>query len=57
MFYTVKEVASLLRCSEKYAYKLIGDGIIPAVRLGSKIIVQKEDLDNALQKMKTKKEA
>lgn len=35
MVYTVKEVASMLHTSPNYIYKLINNGCLPALKLGS----------------------
>ncbi|PKE63764.1 helix-turn-helix domain-containing protein [Macrococcoides caseolyticum] len=55
-YLTVKETSELIRCSEKYTYKLIQNGVIPAIKINSKILVDKEQLSNALNEMKIKKE-
>lgn len=45
-FLTVKDVASLLNCSKRTAYRLITTGTIPAINLGQrKTIVRKSDID------------
>lgn len=44
-FYTVKEVAEIMRFSKSYVYELIKDGRLKAVRIGKgKIIVSFKDL-------------
>ncbi len=44
-FYTVKEVAEIMRFSKSYVYELIKDGRLKAVRIGKgKIIVSSKDL-------------
>ena len=35
LVYTVQEVAKLLRSSPNYIYELIGEGYLPAIKLGS----------------------
>lgn len=41
MVYTVREVATILRTSPNYVYKLIEKGYLPAIRLGSVRILKK----------------
>lgn len=41
MIYTVREVATILRTSPNYVYKLIEKGCLPAIRLGSVRILKK----------------
>lgn len=48
MFLTIKETAELLRCKEHHTYKLVRNNEIPSVRLGSKILIPKEQLLNQL---------
>lgn len=44
-FYTVKEVAEIMRFSKSYVYELIKDGRLKSVRIGKgKIIVSSKDL-------------
>lgn len=47
LIYTVKEVATLLRSSPNYIYRLIENGYLPAIKLGS-IKVRKDALENFL---------
>ncbi|UBH15018.1 helix-turn-helix domain-containing protein [Macrococcus armenti] len=55
-FLTVKEVSEIIRSSEKYTYKLIKKGIIPAIKLEGKILVDSESLQETLSKMNIEKE-
>lgn len=48
---TVAEVAKFLRCNEKYVYKLIKAGILPAIELG-RLKVLRSDLFEMLDKYK-----
>lgn len=50
MFMTVKEVARLLRISERHTYKLIKKNVIPHTKIGGKILINKEKLLNTLEK-------
>lgn len=48
MFLTIKEVAKLLRISERHAYNLVSNNDIPNVRIKGKILIPKEQLLNQL---------
>ena len=47
--YTVKEVSILLRTNPAFVYRLIGLGLLPALKLGS-IRVRKDALDAFLRR-------
>jgi excisionase family DNA binding protein len=47
MLYTVKETAGILKCNATYVYKLIGKGLLPALKLGS-MKVRKKALEKFL---------
>ncbi len=48
MVYTVKEVAKILHSSPNYIYKLIENGYLPALKLGS-IKILKSSLEKFLE--------
>ena len=52
-FLTVEEVAKLLRIGKNLAYELVREGVIPSIRLGNRILVPREALARALQRMTT----
>lgn len=54
MFMTVKEVAQLLRISERHTYKLLQKNVIPHTKIGRKILVNKERLLETLEKKEVK---
>ncbi|BGE81981.1 helix-turn-helix domain-containing protein [Staphylococcus petrasii] len=54
MLLTVKETAEFLRISERYAYKLIGNNKIPYIKLGGKILIDKNSLIDYLHKIEIK---
>lgn len=56
MYLTVKEVSKMLRSSERYIYRLVKNGTIPAIRLNNKILINQEKLNEVLRSMKIKKE-
>ncbi|MGI2288273.1 helix-turn-helix domain-containing protein [Staphylococcus cohnii] len=56
MFLTVKETAELLRISERYTYQLIRNNELPHIKLGSKILIDKDSLMKFLHNLE-KKEA
>jgi excisionase family DNA binding protein len=49
MYYTVEEVANVLRVSPPTVRKLIKEGQLKAVRVGVQIRIQKEELDRFLK--------
>lgn len=49
IIYTMKEISKLLHISTGYAYKLVNQGLLPAIKLGS-LKVRKETLLNFLKK-------
>lgn len=42
---TVKEMQTMLRIGRSTAYKLIGDGVIPSVRIGSSYLIVKKNIE------------
>lgn len=48
-FFTVQEVADLLRVSSMTVYRLIKAGDLPAVRIGKSYRVREDDVDAYLQ--------
>lgn len=48
MYYTVKEVAELLRVSKSTVYRLAQQKGVPAIRIGEKILFDKDKLHNWL---------
>lgn len=51
MLLTVSEVAKLLKVNRNFVYKLINNGELEAVKIGS-IKVKREALDNYIERMK-----
>lgn len=47
--YTISETARLLAISRTSAYLLAGQGVIPAVRLGRRLLVPKAALERMLE--------
>lgn len=54
MFLTVKETAELLRISERYTYQLIRNNELPHIKLGSKILIDKDSLMKFLHNLEKK---
>ncbi|MCG1173239.1 helix-turn-helix domain-containing protein [Staphylococcus epidermidis] len=54
MYLTVKETAELIRVSERHAYRLIKQNVIPHTKIGGKILINKERLLNTLEKEEVK---
>lgn len=50
--YTVDQVAALLGVSRASAYKAAGEGEIPAIRIGRRLVVPKVALEQLLQTTK-----
>lgn len=50
--WTVPEAAERLRVSESYVRKRIADGTIPAVRLGSRVLLDPADLRSWVEERK-----
>lgn len=48
LIYTVKEVAKLLHTSPNYIYKLVENGYLPAIKIGS-VKILKTSLEKFLQ--------
>lgn len=48
MLYTVKEVSQIMHTNPTYVYRLIGSGLLPALKLGS-YKVRKITLENFLE--------
>ena len=51
MLYTVTEVAKLLKVNRNFVYKIINDGELEAVKIGS-IKVKREALDRSVERCK-----
>lgn len=46
-FLTVKDVAALLNCSRRSAYRMVSTGVIPSLQLSErKTIIRRSDIDN-----------
>lgn len=50
MLYTVREVSKILKTNTSFVYKLINDGELPAIKLGS-VKVRKEALEHFLKRL------
>jgi excisionase family DNA binding protein len=53
-FFTVAEVAAVLRVSNMTVYRLINAGQLPAVRIGRSFRLRQEDLDHYLSEQLTR---
>ena len=54
MILTVKEAAAFMRISERYTYKLIKENKLPHIKLGKKILIDKNSLIDYLHKIEIK---
>lgn len=50
MLYTVKEVSEILKTNTSFVYKLINEGNLPAIKIGS-IKVRKQTLEAFVARM------
>lgn len=48
--FTVKEVAKMLRLTEKTVYKMIKTGAIPSVKIGGALRITQEAVDQILER-------
>ena len=51
-FLTVPEVAALLRISRNHAYELVAQGALPSIRLGKRIRISRDLLDQWIRHQK-----
>jgi len=54
-FYTIKEVAELLRASEIWVRRRVKEGEIPSYKFGGKRLFKKEELDKWIESKKNNK--
>jgi len=54
-FYTIKEVAELLRASEIWVRRRVKEGEIPSYKIGGKRLFEKEELDKWTESKKNNK--
>ena len=54
-FYTIKEVAELLRASEIWVRRRVKEGEIPSYKIGGKRLFKKEELDKWIESKKSNK--
>jgi len=54
-FYTIKEVAELLRASEIWVRRRVKEGEIPSYKIGGKRLFKKEELDKWIESKKNNK--
>ncbi|WP_457601598.1 helix-turn-helix domain-containing protein [Hydrogenivirga sp.] len=50
-FYTPKELAEMWGCSRQHIHNLIYRGLLPARKMGRKVIILKKDLANYLDSL------
>ena len=48
--YTVKDIMRIFKCSQTHAYELVGVNGFPAIRVGRKILIEKEALQKWISK-------
>lgn len=53
--YTAKDVQKILECSKSQAYKLMNDRIFPSFRIGKRLYVMHEDLEDFLRQAARRK--
>ncbi len=52
-FYTISELAETWRVSEVHVGNLVKRGLLPATRIGRRIIICREDAENFIQRNAT----
>lgn len=51
--WTVKEVATLLRVSDRYVYMLVARGDLPALRLGRRTLIPRKAFERMMEAVGT----
>ena len=51
-FLTVPEAAALLRISRNLAYELVAQGVLPSIRLGRRIRIPRDLLDQQIRRQR-----
>jgi len=55
VMYSVKDIRNIFKCSSSQAYSLVNANGFPSIRIGGKILVEKNALENWLYKNQGKK--
>lgn len=51
MFYTVKDVAEMLKIPESTVYEYVRAHVIPSFKIGKHVRIRKQDLDECIERL------
>lgn len=51
MFYTVKDVAAMLKIPESTVYEYVRNHVIPSFKMGKHVRIRKQDLDECIERL------
>lgn len=51
MFYTVKDVAEMLKIPESTVYEYVRTHVIPSFKMGKHVRIRKQDLDECIERL------
>lgn len=51
MFYTVKDVAEMLKIPESTVYEYVRNHVIPSFKMGKHARIRKQDLDECIERL------
>lgn len=51
MFYTVKDVAEMLKVPESTVYEYVRNHVIPSFKIGKHVRIRKQDLDECIERL------
>ena len=51
MFYTVKDVAEMLKIPEPTVYEYVRNHVIPSFKMGKHVRIRKQDLDECIERL------
>ena len=51
MFYTVKDVAEMLKIPESTVYEYVRKHVIPSFKMGKHVRIRKQDLDECIERL------
>jgi len=57
VFFSPREIAEMLKVSKPSVHKLVHHGVLESIRIGTKILVSEESLDNFLSARKLSRAA
>lgn len=51
MFYTVKDVAEMLKIPESTVYEYVRNHVIPSFKMGKHVRIREQDLDECIERL------